>query len=88
MTWTVKPRDDIFRDLCKDAMAARALVHEAAPVIINADSLLPLDYQDERIRVGRHNDWTDEDWWHMLALTLAAFLAAFAGTVILVEAIR
>jgi hypothetical protein len=97
MTWTTKPRDDVFRATCRAAMAARASEHEAAPVIVVSDTtMLPLvvpPYRDGIIKLGRRRlavlceteDWTGEDWAHMLALAACAFLTGFAFVVILLS---
>jgi len=95
MTWTIKPRDDAFRALCRTAMAARALAHEAAPANVSADTMLPFvpEHRDGILKLGRRRiealceaeDWSAEDWWHMAALAACAFLAAFAFVVILLS---
>jgi hypothetical protein len=94
MTWTTKPRDDVFRALCRTAIAARASEHGATPVIVVSDTtMLPLvvpPYRDGIIKLGRRRletwceaeDWANEDWLHLGALAACAFLVAFAFVVI------
>ena len=95
MTWTTKPRDDAFRAMCRAAMTARASEHEAAPVVVVSDTtMLPLvvpPYRDGIIKLSRRRleawceaeDWSTEDWWHLMALAGCAFLVAFALIVIM-----
>jgi hypothetical protein len=92
MTWTTKPRDDAFRAMCRAAMAQRTAEHEATPVISSDEAMLPIlaEYRDGILKLGRRRleawyeeeDWSTEDWWHLMALAACAFLVAFALVVI------
>ena len=94
MTWTSRPRDEVFRALCRTAMATRAAAHETPPMIVSVDTMLPISkHRDGMLKLGRRRlealceseDWTNEDWLHLGALAACAFLVAFAFVVILLS---
>jgi hypothetical protein len=79
--------------MCRTAIAARAAEHEAMPVITSDEAMLPIlaEYRDGILKLGRRRleawceaeDWSSEDWWHLMALAGCAFLVAFALVVIM-----